>query len=127
MSGNVSSKDKVSAEEWLAYIEAWEKSGKTQPQFCQEQGLVYSTFSYWRTCYLNKIARPKASKNIQQLPPVVKKSPSFIPVRLPDAKPALTETIQARFATGLTLMLPLSMPVNDMARLLRILEQPHAN
>jgi len=127
MIDKVSNKDKINAKEWLAHIEAWEKSGKTQPQFCQEHGLTYSTFGYWRTCYLNQRAKSKALDDIHQPTPVIKNKPAFIPVRLPEVKPVLTDLIQARFATGLALALPLSMPVNDMALLLRMLEQQHAN
>ncbi len=33
---------------WLQHVIAWETSGLSQADFCQQQQLVYGTFVYWR-------------------------------------------------------------------------------
>lgn len=33
---------------WMAAVQAWEKSGLAQSEFCRNQGLRSSTFRYWK-------------------------------------------------------------------------------
>ncbi len=33
---------------WLQLIEQWQKSGKSQAQFCRDSGLNTNTFQYWK-------------------------------------------------------------------------------
>lgn len=115
---------KISKNTWFDYIEAWQQSGKTQLHFCKENKLSYGTFGYWRTGYLKQIDPSAKSKQIKR---IIQDKPAFIPVKLPEIKPALTDVIQARFASGLTLALPLSMPTNDVIKLLQALEHHHAH
>ena len=42
---------------WLKIIKSWEQSGLTQKRFCEENGLNFNTFTYYR----------KNSKQPQQL------------------------------------------------------------
>lgn len=107
---------KLKQSEWLVYIQAWENSGKKQALYCQENDLSLTTFGYWRTCYLKK------KKQV-----VPKKTTTFIPVKLAEVKPVVSEVIHASFTSGLQLRLPLSMPLEEMIRLLKSLEHPHAN
>jgi hypothetical protein len=53
-------KDKITF--WSAAVRAWEKSGLTQREFCQNQGLGTSTFRYWK----KELATAKKNKIQQQ-------------------------------------------------------------
>lgn len=122
MNDRQSSQRKISKEEWLSYAAAWEKSGKPQPLFCKENNLPYTAFGYWRMKYLEEKAtnRPSApvkpNNNIVAAP-----QPTFLPVTLPPVKPASTDVLHAKLISGLTLALPLSMPTDDMIKLLQAL------
>jgi hypothetical protein len=35
-------------EHWERILAAWQDSGKTQRAFCEEQGISYANFCYWR-------------------------------------------------------------------------------
>ncbi|MFN7097362.1 MAG: IS66 family insertion sequence element accessory protein TnpA [Gammaproteobacteria bacterium] len=113
---------KISKDKWFGYIDAWEKSGKTQPQFCEENNLSYITFGYWRTCYLKQLNQ---STTIKQQHNVTQQKSSFIPVKVAEAKSTSPDVIQARFSSGLTLALPLSMPTSEVIKLLQALAHHH--
>jgi hypothetical protein len=36
------------AAQWLPHVEAWEKSGQSQPAYCREHNLVKTRFTYWK-------------------------------------------------------------------------------
>lgn len=50
---------------WAKAIAEWESSGKVQKQFCLENKLSYTSFSYWRT-RLNK-GHGKRSNQFQRI------------------------------------------------------------
>ncbi|MEW5864388.1 MAG: hypothetical protein AB1773_12490 [Pseudomonadota bacterium] len=45
---------------WKKFIGQWERSGRSQREFCAKRGLALSTFQWWRTKLLRAEARPKA-------------------------------------------------------------------
>ena len=49
-----SSKRKRTEAEWVRYVEMWESSGDSQPDFCRRHHLRLGTFVYWRTKCLEK-------------------------------------------------------------------------
>lgn len=102
--------------EWFKHIQQWENSGKNQALYCQENNLSLASFSYWRTCYLKK-----------QKPITPKKVAAFIPIKLTEVNPVASEMLQADFSSGLKLRIPLSMPLEEIVRLLKSLEHSHAN
>lgn len=118
-----SSEEKLSKEEWFNYIEAWEKSGKSQTQFCEENNLSYGVFGYWRTAYLKKKVVP-VSLGLKAKPlPSEQTTPQFISVKpTSSVSCASGETLQARYPSGLTLNLPLSFPIEKMLLILQGLE-----
>lgn len=123
------SEKKLSKEEWFNYIELWEKSGKPQAQFCEENSISYGLFGYWRTAYLKKKA-PPISQDVKKTnsTPINPSIPAFIPVKSANNQPGVIgETIQARYASGLTLSLPLSFPLDKILVLLKGLEQTHGH
>lgn len=48
---------------WTEQNAQWESSGLTQQQFCEERGLVYREFVYWRG-NLNKFSPEKAKPKL---------------------------------------------------------------
>lgn len=40
---------KKTEEEWMAIIEEWKYSGKSQKDYCEERQLSWHTFTCWRT------------------------------------------------------------------------------
>ena len=120
MNGKQSSQRKINKEEWLSYAAAWEKSGKPQPLFCKENNLPYTTFGYWRMKYLEEKPTNRPSALVKPVnDSVATPKPAFLPVVLPNVKPASPDVLQAKLLSGLTLTLPLSMPTDDMIKLLQ--------
>lgn len=77
--------------EWTERIAAWETSGLSQAVFCQQQGLVYGTFIYWRS-HLKKLTADSALSG----------SVSFLSVSVNRAeKPALVLRINDRYSIEL--------------------------
>jgi hypothetical protein len=121
----------LSRTKWYAHIEAWEQSGKTQTQFCQELNLSIATFSYWRTQYLEEQRRSQrlaVNKMVPALPVCKSPAPGFVAIEAlsHNLPPTVAATVQAKLG-DLTLVLPLAMPVMDMALLLRELGGRHAD
>ncbi|MCP4487025.1 MAG: hypothetical protein GY820_06860 [Gammaproteobacteria bacterium] len=52
---------------WLQHVTAWESSGLSQTEFCQQQQLVYGTFVYWRH-RLKDLDASSASSTVSFLP-----------------------------------------------------------
>ena len=122
MNDKQGSQRKISKEEWLGYAKAWEKSGKPQPLFCKENNLPYTAFGYRRMKYLEEKITTKAPVPAKANNSIaVAPKPAFLPVVLPNVKPASPDVLQAKLLSGLTLTLPLSMPTDDMIKLLQAL------
>lgn len=57
---------------WAAHIEKWRISGLSAKAFCEQEGLVYHQFGYWR----QKFSSTDDSPNESKLVPVVLATPS---------------------------------------------------
>ncbi len=66
------------AQKWAARIEAWQRSGKTQAEFCRRRNLGYSQFQWWR----RRLARTTVQAVLGQTPAHTRKMDAFIPVRV---------------------------------------------
>jgi hypothetical protein len=88
---------------WRQRIEAWQRSGLSQAEYCVAQQLNVRTFAARLSDY-------------RKLPPL--DSTALIPVQI---KPALTEAIVFTHAQGHRLELPASTPASWLAELLRCL------
>ena len=106
---------KLSKEKWLSYVEAYERSEKTQSAFCEENKLSEESFKYFRKCYLKE---KKRLNLIKQSSKSNLSKPSFVSVNLPESKLAGSDVIHARFSTGLVLSLPVSMSSGEIIKLL---------
>ena len=58
---------------WREHILAWETSGLTQPDYCQQHSISLASFGYWRT----RLKRP-SSQGKKRL----KEAPRFLPIQL---------------------------------------------
>ena len=47
---------------WAAHIEKWRLSGLSAKAFCEQEGLVYHQFGYWRQKFLSADDAPTGSK-----------------------------------------------------------------
>jgi hypothetical protein len=52
------SNQKNRAEHWSSHIKRWDESNLSQPEYCKQAGIAYTSFVYWR-CKLT--AESKAS------------------------------------------------------------------
>ncbi len=76
---------------WLQHMTAWETSGLSQADFCQQQQLVYGTFVYWRHRLKKLNAKSHPGNAV-----------SFLPVKLSPMKQAsLTLRINGRHSIEL--------------------------
>ena len=85
-------KDKIAF--WTAAVQACERSGLTQQEFCKAQGLCSSTFRYWKKELSAKGAVP--SGPVQELVPVPISIPS---PAFPKAEPSdsISLTVRGRY------------------------------
>lgn len=61
---------------WSGLVDAWSRSGLSQREFCQKQGVSLTTFQYWR--YQRKV-REKSKSEVPVSGPVL---PPFLPVQV---------------------------------------------
>lgn len=102
--------------QWQALIAEWEMSSENQKQFCDRLGLNFNTFSYARGKLLS------ANKN-----PV--KNKKFIPVQTvkhEDHKINPMVSIMLENSHGIKLHIPLSMPPEQLSKLLKLAGWSHA-
>lgn len=90
---------------WRQHIEAWQRSGLSQAEYCTEQQLNPRTFT----------ARLSDYRKLPSLD-----STALIPVQI-QPKPAAPEVIVFTHAQGHRLELPASTPASWLAELLRCL------
>jgi hypothetical protein len=88
---------------WINHIEAWQRTGLKQSDYCRQQGLNDSTFGARLSEY-----RKEHKGSL----------PALIPVEL---KPSITGVIVFKHAQGHKVELPLSISANWLAELLRCL------
>lgn len=72
-------------EMWEAHIAAWERSGQTQKDFCNAQGLNINNFTYWRArCKKGERSLPIQQGEDKAI--LANTLGSFIPVELPSLR-----------------------------------------
>ena len=72
------SRQDIKRTRWRKYNEAWQQSGLSQQNYCQENGIALATFGYWR--------RKLKSKQPEK--------PRFYPLIVPTEEPAVREDPQ---------------------------------
>ncbi|BCA94335.1 hypothetical protein TUM19329_24880 [Legionella antarctica] len=98
---------------WSEQNSLWESSGLAQPKFCEQQGLVYKQFVYWRG-RLNK----KISGNAE--PKLLKVSTT--PAReLSQVKAAPTSCLEVILPTGIKLHIKTEADISKASALIQLL------
>lgn len=59
-------RDKEKEKIWRATIKRWQSSGKSQAQFCRDEGLNENTFSSWKKVILERDAESVAVARMQR-------------------------------------------------------------
>jgi hypothetical protein len=98
---------------WQDQIKAWQASNLSQSAYCSQSGIKLANFSYWRSVLLN----PEEIKPKQ-----------FAPVKVIKDKSSsnLSQTIQIKLMSGHVIFLPLELEMNEIAKLIHLLEQQYA-
>lgn len=93
---------------WEGIISEWEKSDKTQPEFCGSKQINLARFIYWRKKLLAKTREESR--------------PQFVPVHLkaPDVLTSPRETIELSIPIGIRLRIPVSINVAQLRALLPV-------
>lgn len=100
------------ADVWRERIVAWQASGQSVRGWCKEHGCHEHAFYWWRAKLgLSPSPRKRRSpKPVQFAEVVVERSP------------VLGEPIRLILGGGRELVLPVAMPVTDVATLIRVIE-----
>ena len=103
------------AREMYAVIEKYSKSDLSQKEFCEQHGITYSTFHWWRHQY---------KKHNQNLKDTHNQSTDFIPVQVTkpvDPSPS-SSSCQIEYPNGIIVHLK-DVNVRIISELIRCLEQ----
>ena len=95
---------------WQEQIEGWQRSGLSQEEYCQKEGLKKCTLQYWRR---------KLSGKEEVF--------SLVPVRLTAEKASLaleeSSGLRLHSAQGLSVELSVGFDVASLRRLIKVLEE----
>jgi len=97
-----------SAYEWSQIIAEFNQSGQTVEQFCAQHGYALSTFNRWKLRHSKQHTAQSAVKSSRPA------QPSFV-----EAMPAQSGTVTITLDDTVRLECPLSMGVEQIARLAR--------
>ena len=101
------------AEAWRQRVVAQQASGKTIRAWCRESNCHEHAFYWWRARLGLSPASPRSRRRAVK------------PVRFVEVvvdKPAAAEPIRLRLGGGRELVLPVAMPMTDVAALVRMIE-----
>ncbi|WP_086134638.1 IS66 family insertion sequence element accessory protein TnpA [Methylocaldum sp. SAD2] len=107
---------------WRRHWAAWQSSGLSQRAYCQQPGLSFSAFGYWRSRVKDSATSP---------------APAFVPVRVETAAreaSGVTETpipihadtgssVEIRLAHGRTIRVQPGFDEALLARVIRVIQQ----
>lgn len=96
-------------EQWLAIVEQQEKSGLSQTEFCKQNNLVISQFTYYRGLI-------KASKRT-----VSSKPNTFTPVKIHKTEQSSPSDIRILLPNGFQCFIPSHIEVPHIKRLMEVL------
>lgn len=87
------SRKRRSAQEKLAYCEAWQRSGLSRSEFCQREGLALPTLCAWLKKHLTTAILPPQALQFTAVPEVTLKQPEEQMLEI-----KLTNGLQCRFS-----------------------------
>lgn len=97
-------------EYWRKHINNWLASGLSQTKYCHQENISFANFAWWRTRGLKD---KSTAKKI-----------SFVPAVVKETEHALTQlhaNIQLIFPNQIKLILPSSLPVNNLVTIVKSL------
>ncbi len=95
---------------WSGLNKQWELSGLPQQRFCEQQGVVYKQFVYWRMQVI------KHNKSNSLAPRLLKVS---APVGLTIPKPETLDSLEVILPTGIKLYIQTAADVRNASALIR--------
>ena len=99
---------KMTRQEWLKKIDAYESSGLTQKRFCKENGLSFSSFQYYRKDYLSDKQTPLESKE----------NNGFISISMNSVK---QDNFTLCLPNGVKISVPSTFDSNSLLKLMEVL------
>jgi hypothetical protein len=99
-------------EYWLLQIKQWEDSKLSQRVYCEQEGINYTTFVYWKSNLNAKVTG--------------KKKQNFAPVKVVSSNPEALRPIQVKLVTGHVVYIPTTMDTKEIATLILLLGKDHA-
>ena len=125
---------KGKATAWINHLEAWQRSGMTQVEYCQTYGLHEKTFSNWKT-RLRLFFPDMPKKTRSTIVPPAPAAP-FVAVKIDDgAEPAPTQEaaqqhsaakesgVNLQIGQRFQISLSVGFDVNTLQRLLAVLPE----
>ncbi|MDH5399700.1 MAG: hypothetical protein OEX02_16230 [Cyclobacteriaceae bacterium] len=91
-------------ETWFTHIRDCAQSGQAQKAYCQEHGLKYSTFGYWRKRYLQDQSEESTESTGR-----------FIPLDIQDQG-----YMEVNYPNGVRLQVPSGIAINQLSSLIRL-------
>ncbi len=97
---------------WHEHVKQWESSKLNQQAYCTQAGINYSTFVYWRGQLLLESGHSKPRQ--------------FLPVEVKQRHSDTSQSVKIKLVAGNIVSIPISMGIPEIAKLIRLLEQPDA-
>jgi len=98
---------------WSEQNSLWESSGLAQPKFCEQQGLVYKQFVYWRG-RLNRNKAMKAEPKLLKVSTTPRSQQS-------QAKVASASCLEVILPTGIKLYIKAEADISKASALIQLL------
>ena len=103
---------KPSKDFWLEHVKQWELSNLSQKTYCNQSGISYGTFVYWRGQRLLESGQSKPRQ--------------FLPVEVKQSQSDASQSVKIKLITGNVVCIPTSIGIPEVAKLIRLLESPDA-
>ncbi len=106
-------RDQAKRQQWQQHIAHWQQSTLSQRAFCEQTGLKFATFDYWRRALIAEQAVESLVASQSQQPGM-----GLLPVQVTSAPSAPTGLV-LRSPQGWELRLPSEVPADWLLTLLR--------
>jgi hypothetical protein len=100
---------------WNLHMEKWKHSKLKQQTYCEQAGISYTTFVYWRGLLLSRSPKTKKEK--------------FVPIKIMPDKSSIQnapQAIQVKLLSGHIVYIPSTLGIQEIAALIKLLGTAHA-
>ena len=105
----MANRKKSRSDYWRGVLEKWSASGLSQRRFCEERGISFSTFCYWR----RRLRETSASGS----------ATPFIPVEIkPPRRGTGLSCYEVRLESGARIRVPFDFESDSLLRLIGLLD-----